>query len=372
MASQESHSRPSEVGQQGEFKIDIPKELSREELATKASVVLNQYVERVLPILYPMASSGGGKEELGAVPGRPGEQQLLIDAVGQERLTNTIRENDCPARILGEHNETSLSNGREDFVFFAQDPFDNTSQHRRDLPTSVFSVVSAYHRDGTPIGGVIIDIKAKKTYMSINGKNTLITYDLVEEADEKTNEKRIKTKVVKTEEVTRSERKTLNDPNATMASFLGEKEYFLPASQNFSHLIATGFQRKTMLYPEGGAFVYGLLEAGKIDAYAMFKEPRTEIDPGFAVAKLAGCTIVSVNPEDGTFEDYVFDPSKNKDDVAFFIAAATPEIRDEIIRYYLESKGETQRKQEENALKDTFIDRNRAAFDIFVSEQISP
>lgn len=342
--SKEINDGLGDTARQSELQINVPKELSREELATKAGIVLHQYVERVLPILCPMVSSGGGKEELGPVPGRPEEQQLLIDAVGQERLTNTIRENGCPARVLGEHNEISLSNGSENYVVFAQDPFDNTSQHKRDLPTSVFSVVSAYHKDGTPIGGVIIDIKAKKAYMSIDGKNTLITYELVEEADERTNEKKIKTKVVKAEEVTRSERKTLNDPNATMASFLGEKEYFLPATQNFSHLVDKGFQRKTMLYPEGGAFVYGLLAAGKIDAYAMFKEPRTEIDPGFAVAKLAGCTIVTVNPEDGTFEDYVFDPSKNKDDVAFFIAAATPEIRDEIIKYYMEAKKENEER----------------------------
>src|SRR3989344_5747328 len=211
MASQElGGPRPGETGQQGEFKISLPKELSREELALKAGIVLTQYVERVLPILHPMVISGGGKQELGAVPGRPEEQQLLIDAVGQERLTNTIRENDCPARVLGEHNEISLSNGRESYVFFAQDPFDNTSQHKRDLPTSVFSVVSAYHKDGTPIGGVVIDIKAKKAYMNINGKSTLVTYDLVEEDCEKTTEKKTGVKVVKKEEVARSQRKTLD------------------------------------------------------------------------------------------------------------------------------------------------------------------
>lgn len=368
MVGPESGTRPHQKETQGESQINVPKELSREELATKAGIVLNQYVERVLPILHPMVSSGGGKEELGAVPGRPGEQQLLIDAVGQERLTNTIRESNFPARILGEHNEIFLSNGREDFVFFAQDPFDNTSQHKRDLPTSVFSVVSAYHRDGTPIGGAIIDIKAKKAYTSINGKNTLVTYELVEEADEKTNEKRIITKVVKTEEVTRSQRKTLNDPNATLATFLGEKEYNLPFFQSFSRLVES-FQRKTMIYPEGGAFIYALLAAGRIDAYVMLKEPRTEIDPGFAVAKLAGCTIVSVNPEDGAYEDYVFDPNKNKDDVAFFIAAVTPEIRDEIIRYYLEAKRENKAEAEKQRLLEEFAKSRPQELESFRASQ---
>ncbi|MDO8621048.1 MAG: inositol monophosphatase family protein [Candidatus Levybacteria bacterium] len=341
--------RPS----QGELGINIPKELSELELAKKATLVLTQYVEKVLPILHQMVLDRGGKQELGPVPGRPGEQQLLIDAVGQERLTNTIRENELPAIILGEHNETHVANGHKNKVIFAHDPFDNTSQHKRDLPTSVFSVLSAYHEDGKPIGGVVIDIKAKKAYMSLEGKNTLVTYEIVEETDEKTQEKRLIAKTVKTEEITRSQRKTLSDPNATLATFLGENEYNLPFFRSFPKLIES-LQRKTMIYPEGGAFIYALLAAGKIDAYIMLKEPRTEIDPGLALAKTAGCTIVSVDPETGAYEEYNFDPTrnKNKEDVQFFIASATPEIRDEIIKYFIEGKRENEIKKAKLAVAD--------------------
>ena len=94
---------------------------------------------------------------------------------------------------------------------------------------------------------------------------------------------------------------------------------------------------KALLYPQGGSFIYAFLASGLIDAYIMFNEPRSEIDPGFAMAKRAGCPVVEVSPN-GNYEDYYFLPGKQHDKVDLLIAASTSELRDEIIKFYIKDK----------------------------------
>ena len=94
------------------------------------------------------------------------------------------------------------------------------------------------------------------------------------------------------------------------------------------------FHPKALFYPQGGSFIYAYLASGLVNAYVMFDEPRSEIDPGFPIAKKAGCSIVSVD-SDGTYKDYEFVPGKQHDKVDLLIATATPELRDELIKYYV-------------------------------------
>ena len=71
----------------------------------------------------------------------------------------------------------------------------------------------------------------------------------------------------------------------------------------------------------------------------MFDEPRSEIDPGFPIAKKAGCSIVSVD-SDGNYKDYEFIPGRQHDKVDLLIAAATPELRDALIKHYVKKYAE--------------------------------
>lgn len=340
------------------FELNVS--ISQEALRSRANIVMEQYVERVLPSLYTMVTRGQGKEDLGSVPNRPEESQLLIDSVGQDMLRNITRDADLPAHILGEHGRQDLAGNSENYVHFAQDPLDNTSQHKRGLPGGIFSVVSSYDQQHNPIGGVVIDIKAKKAYMNINGEASLVYFEI----DEPTQTAR----VLEKETISRSQRETLIDPNATLSTFLGEKEYSLPFLKDFNKLLSV-LPRKTFTFAEGGAFIYGLLASGTVDAYVMRNEPRSEIDPGFAIAKLAGCTIVSVDPETGEFEDYNFVPDLNEDVVPLFIAAATSEIRDEIIRYYLEQKIEDETEVKYTSNMKDFIAAHEEEFEIFIADR---
>ena len=91
---------------------------------------------------------------------------------------------------------------------------------------------------------------------------------------------------------------------------------------------------KALFYPQGGSFIYAYLASGLVDAYIMFNEPRSEIDPGFPIAKKAGCQVVSVN-SDSSWQDYEFIPGRQHDKINLLIAACTPELRDELIKYYV-------------------------------------
>lgn len=92
---------------------------------------------------------------------------------------------------------------------------------------------------------------------------------------------------------------------------------------------------KRFLYPNGGSCIYADMAGGRIDAYVMKEEPRIEIDPGYHMVKRAGCQIVYVNPFNGSFIDYKFDPDKTNESVGIFLATSTAELRDRFIEYLM-------------------------------------
>ncbi len=305
-----------------EFGSRFP-ELSRREVLLKTNNLTELYARRSINILHAPVKEGLGKEVLGSVEGRPEDEQLGIDSYGEHILTNLIRESLLPAYVFGEHNNYDFAGGNPR-VFFAIDSFDNTSQYKRGLDTTPYSVLAAYHPDGRPMAATAADLKDRKFYIAQGigqDRQSLVVVD---------------TEMTQTKEIYRSERTTIKDPNFTLATYLGSNEYSLKFFSHFDRLVAD-MHPKGVLYGGGGAYIYALLAAGAVDAYVMFDEPRGEIDPGFPLARAAGCTIVSVDPETGKWEDYKFEPEKHHQNVPLFIAASTSEVRDEIISYYLQS-----------------------------------
>jgi len=296
--------------------------LSRAELVAKTNSVLEAYGPRSIDVLRRMVRGGEGRHVLGSVMNRPEDEELQIDATGERILSLLVDEHRLPVLFLGEHNRYQYLNrtGDEPYVVLPNDPFDNSSQYKRGLDTPPYTVLGAYHPDGEPIGAVVGDIKDRKVYLAIGGQ----TYVRDLETEE-------------TKPIAKSERKTVLDDNATVATYLGSNRYSVPFFDRFKSMIEA-MPPKAVLYGGGGAYIYALLATGAVDAYVMFDEPRTEIDPGLPLAVVAKCTVVSVNP-DGSFEDYRFDPNRHNGNVPFFIAACTPEIRDEIIGYYLKGSG---------------------------------
>ncbi|MDP3726920.1 MAG: inositol monophosphatase family protein [bacterium] len=294
--------------------------LSRNELEERANSVLALFAQKSVKILGDMIREGQGRHVLGSVPERLEDEQLGIDAIGENILGRAVEKLGLPCLILGEHNQFRYVNasGETPHVILPTDPFDNSSEYKRGLDTPPYAVTGAYHSDGKPIGAVVADLRNEMVYVTVKGQTHRI--------DLRTGEK---------EPIKKSERTTLLDDNATLATYLGSNQYSVGFWEIFSGMIKA-MPPKAKLYAGGGAFIYAPLAAGAVDAYVMFKEPRTEIDPGLPLALAAGCTIVSVNP-DGTFEDYKFDPDLHgHGKIDLLVAACTPEVRDEIIRYYLQ------------------------------------
>ncbi len=344
-----------------EFGISGPEQqLTREQLVKEESGrVLLSYAQKAIHPLRDMVRKGEGKQVLGSVPGRPEDEQLLIDAAGEHILTDIIRgENISPSFVLGEHNDYSLGNG-ETQIFFVIDSFDNTSQYKRGLDTPPYTVVGAYDKDGNRLGAIIGDIKDRKAYMNINGENFLL--------DLETGERK---------KIAKSERTTTKDPQITIATYLGSNVYSKEFQKFFGPMIE-GMAPKGVLYGGGGSYIYGLMASGAVDAYVMFNEPYSEIFTGLPIALAAGCTAVGVNLETRQIEELKFEPEKIKANpeiykngtVPLYIAAATPEIRDEIIKCYMEEKRRNEDRAKLQTERDLFIARKSEEFEIFRASQ---
>jgi hypothetical protein len=327
--------------QQGELKLGLPLHeikktelLSREELIARAGRVSLLYAERVIPKLYSKIINGEGRQAvISDQEGRPGEELIELDQDGETILKSVIREIVLPTVLMSENTPepTVFGNGSTDKLNTYQDPLDNSSPTKRGLDTIPYSVKGDYDNEGNPVGSSIADLVKKIAYINIGKENFLYN---------------IETKEKKT--LHKSERTTLKHRASTLATFLGEKEYSEKFFNYFGKFVhSPDRERKAYLYDGGGAFIYGLLASGAVDAYVMFDEPVSEIIPGLPLALAAGCTVVSVN-EDGTYQQFKFDPKAMRENhklyaegtVPLLIAAATPEIRDELISAYVKAKNE--------------------------------
>lgn len=305
-------------------------QLSPREFRNATRKIFLKYASVANQALHPMVEEGQGRLSLGSVPGRINEEQFVVDAMGESILTSLIRDSRLPAFVLGEHNINDYSDGNPKVVF-AIDPFDNTSEYQRGLDTPVYSVLGAYNPDGSPIGSVIVDIRGQKSYVSIRKVNRIEDLSSTD-----THRKEIETPKART---------SIKDDGLTIATYLGSNEYNLKFFDNFRDLVED-MSKKGRLYGNGGSFIYAFLATGAVDAYIMFDEPHSEILPGLPLALAAGCTAVSVNLVDGSFKEYKFDPEfinnperYTHETVDLFIAARSPELRDEIVQYYLRGEG---------------------------------
>jgi len=301
----------------GTLELDQSAEDAR--LFTMVNLVMDTYASRAMPILRDKVRKGEDKGEIKLGEGKTyklGDVEITIDPLGENILHELVEPMGLPAVIHGEHQRFDSPTGEEK-IHFAIDPFDNTSEYQAGLDTPPWTVVSAYTAEGNPISTFIGNIKDNKGFFLQNGK--------IYEKDFETGERR---------EVKKSQRKSLLEDGSVLASYLGSKEYSSKFMAEFKDFIDNRSDR-ALLYGGGGAYIYGPLAAGRVGAYVMFEEPYEEIDPGAGIAMVAGCTIGHYNLERDEWTDYKYDPNREEETIdGLFIAAATPEIRDELVEYY--------------------------------------
>ena len=279
----------------------------------KIKKLLFEYLTETTKEVRKKAAIGEGRQILGEVINRPEDIDIGIDKVGEEILEKLLKKYKIGATIFSEPEARDIKNG--DHLYGSIDPFDGSVLFLRGFEHNWYTALSFYDKERRPIATGIADILNQKFYINTSNENHLI--------DMNSGQKK---------KILPSLRKKLTEP-IVLASYLMSSQYSEKFLDFFGDLIKK-MHPKALLYPQGGSFIYAFLASGLVDAYVMFNEPRSEIDPGFPIAKAAGCSVVSVD-SDGRYRDYEFIPGKQHDKVNLLIAAATPELRDELIKHYV-------------------------------------
>lgn len=297
-----------EIGPSGEY--------PNKELMVVAGSIALSYIKESLSQLHIAVSKGIGRNVVGSVIGRPEDEEIGIDKIGENVITAIIKRENLPLQVYSEHADPFIGPMEGARLRAALDPFDNSSEYKRGLPTPVFTCMSLYDLDSNPLAGVIANLETNKVYLSIEGKNYVIDDFL---------------KGTPPRRIVKSERKSIRDEGATIAMYTGSNQYSRLINPQFRDMIDS-MHIKGRTFANGGAFIYGPLAEGAVDAYVMPREPREEIDAGFAAAHFANMTSVIIH-KDGGREAYGFDPSKYREEVNLFVCASTPELAEEIIYF---------------------------------------
>ena len=286
----------------------------------KIKNLLVDYLTETTKEIKKRAAAGQGREILGSVINRPEDVEIGIDRVGEEILESFLKKYELNATVFSEPDGRDIKVGSEPEIFGSIDPFDGSVLFLRGFEHNWYTVLSFFDKERNPICCGVGDILNEKLYVSDESGNCVL--DL---------------KTGKRSEIIPSKRKKLTEP-LVLASYLMSSQYSTKFLDIFGDLLKI-MHSKALVYPQGGSFIYAFLAAGLVDAYVMFDEPRSEIDPGFMIAKKAGCPVVTIDV-DGSYKDYEFLPGRQHDKVDLLIASSTPELRDELINYYIKKYNE--------------------------------
>jgi fructose-1,6-bisphosphatase/inositol monophosphatase family enzyme len=284
----------------------------------KLKDLLVSYLTETTKEVKKMALNGEGRRILGETINRPEDLEIGIDRVGEEILDRLLKQHKIKATIFSEPENRDIKNGN--YLYGSVDPFDGSMLYLRRFEHNWYTALSFFDVERNPLGCGIADIINEKYYMTEEDGNYLVSM--------KSGEKK---------KIKPSSRKSLKEP-IVLASYIMSSQYSPKFLDIFGDLVKN-MHPKGLFYPHGGSYIYAFLASGLVDAYVMFDEPRSEIDPGFPMAKKAGCQIVSVD-SDGKYQDYQFVPGRQHDKVDLLIAASTPEIRDQLINHYVKKYAE--------------------------------
>lgn len=280
--------------------------------------LLVEYLVETTKEVKKIAAQGKGRQVLGETINRPEDLEIGIDRAGEEILEKLLKKHGVKATIFSEPEDRDIKNGGE--IYGSVDPFDGSMLYLRGFEHNWYTALSFFDKKRNPLCCGIADIINEKYYITEGNGNYLVSMD---------GEKKKK--------IEPATRKKLTEP-IVLASYIMSSQYSPKFLDIFGDLVRN-MHPKGLFYPHGGSYIYSFLASGLIDAYVMFNEPRSEIDPGFPIAKNAGCQIVSVD-SDGNYQDYQFIPGGQHGKVDLLIATSTPQLRDQLIKHYVKKYAE--------------------------------
>lgn len=273
---------------------------------------------RQLAAEVPGLSGGEGRAVLGPVAGRSREEdeEIELDRYSEDLLEHWLARFGADVEIHSEHSRRRVGGAGPAPLLITCDPFDGSGHFMRGLPAEWWSVLTVWRAGGgepVPVMAGAVDINRGELYSASGSSAT------VESLHHGW-----------TTEVRPSRARALSD-ESIIAAYLMSPGYVRQWTGRSGRMLALleSEHPRARLWTDGGACSYPWLARGLIQAYVMYGEPRTEIDPGLGFAAACSLGVFSVS-EDGRLTDYRFEPGRSAERVPWLIAACTPELAAQI------------------------------------------
>ena len=260
---------------------------------------------------------------LGPVAGRTETEDVEIglDRYSEDLLQEWLERFDADVDLLSEHSRRRIGGSGPASVLITCDPFDGSGHFMRGMPAEWWGVLTVWDRPDaslTPVMAAAVDINRRELY---EARGSTVTVESLDTGD--------------VSEVRPSGAESLSD-DSIVAAYLMSPQYIRLWMSRAGGLLERmeGEFPKARLWTDGGACSYPWLARGITQAYVMYDEPRTEIDPGLGFASASGIGVYSVS-QNGDLDRYRFDPERFAERVPWLIAACTEALAKDIVRTVL-------------------------------------
>ena len=268
-----------------------------------------------------LSSLDFGREIIGSVTGRTEEEdvEIVLDRFSEDLLEDWLRRSGSTIKLYSEHTHRTIGDAEKTDYVITCDPFDGSGHYMRGLPAEWWTVVTVWEALlMQPVWAGAVDIMRQELYFADEDG---VKLELHPDGKPYFVNPSFDTKV--------------SDQSIVAAYLMSPQyiRYWTAKSSKFLKSMETKYPRMR-LWTDGGACSYPWLARGITNAYMMFNEPRTEIDPGLGFAWASGVKVYSVS-NNGILNEYVFDPEKTSDRVPWLIAACNEEFANDLVRLIL-------------------------------------
>ncbi len=281
---------------------------------------IDGYLRQLAEEVPRLRGRGEGREVLGPVAGRIESEDVEIglDRYSEDLLQRWLEGAGADVDLYSEHSRRRIGGNGPAPHLITCDPFDGSGHFMRGLPAEWWSVLTVWERadEGfAPVMAGAVDINRRELYKA---GGSVVTVEELDSGDET--------------EVNPSSATSLSD-DSIIAAYLMSPQYLTAWTTRSAGLLERMESKfpKARLWADGGACSYPWLARGLTQAYVMYDEPRSEIDPGLGFAAASGVGVYSVS-ENGDLAHYEFDPVRSAERVPWLIAACTEALAQDIVR----------------------------------------
>jgi len=129
--------------------------LTEKSIYKKIERIIGEYLLLTTDKVRKRAERGYGKRVIGKVRGRPEDEEISIDKVGEDILERLLEKYKLPALVFSEHRTFG---SKKPEIFGALDPFDGSKLFKKGFEHMWYTALAFYDLNGKPISCGISDI----------------------------------------------------------------------------------------------------------------------------------------------------------------------------------------------------------------------